>query len=219
MKNLFKYLFILATTVAFTACNSSDEPTEPTMMVSEFVTYSGSANGQSHFKFQTLNDSPTIYIHANRTLPATIEEGQRLHIVYNIPLSQTIEDGGLIDLLQVSAVLSDTVTTVQSVDPADLSPIQITTAPFRTGQYINIIGRIGIGQDTDVKITALESSLTTGVADLYFTPTDVNSQAFPQQVPISVDISPVWNLRGISAVRLHLNNSADPSKQVFTFNK
>ncbi|MCM1400462.1 MAG: hypothetical protein NC189_00445 [Bacteroides sp.] len=217
MKN---HILALTVLLASGACSDSSSDGPTLSLYTNIVTFKCNDTGKAVFEFQEINDSPVVRLETiGMVNESQAPPGTRLLMAYSLPEGVAYgTDCTDIQVRALQTIFTDTVSALPS-PIAKPAPIYLITL-YRTGNYLNFTASMPHLPSRKYFITAEQESLDTDTAQLYL------STRVPEEKPTfnstqtgSVDISPVWNLPGVKAVKVHVNNTNNVYRTSFIFPK
>lgn len=221
MKSIQKYLSLmlvaLVSATISTSCINDDDSNGITY--SNLVTYTGNIGTNAYFEFIGENDAKPVTLHANRIL-GSIDEGQRLVIVYTLEDENQYGKDGYIDLITYTTVPTSSVQTVTTSEAQAANEAMYLNAIARTGKYINIDARLPRIEGRTFSILADEATVDTDMPELYITTkAPEGNTGLNESTLASFDISSIWNMPSVRGVKIHVNDINPSGKKIYEFNK
>ena len=218
MNRLLKYLLALAVIITATACGDDDNGGTAGELCESVVTFTGNREGVAWFEYRKVGDSPLITLHGNGHLDEKeVEPGTRLLMRYYAGPDMAA-DGGEVSIIGLQRVLTDTVETV-AVAPESIGPLYLT-AIERSGEYLNIYSQMPAVKGRKITVEAISTPATDGTMELYISATAPDDPtAYRTTTVASLWIGPVWNKAGTTGVTVHIDNTNNIYRKVFTFLK
>lgn len=213
-------MVIMATTLA-TSCNS--ESTDPTYLVQEWATYTGTLGGKPTFDVQRTGNGPVYTLVGDRTLGnSTVPVGARVIISYELPSLDVLPTSGEIALTGCSGILTYTPQVVDMDTVADWNVHALyIESVTRTGGYINVMSQAYVNT-SDLASTFTfyvdKASLDTSSPLLYLRYNRPMGSINAGRVPMSLDVRTFWNQpERFDGVTLNIRNGNVESLSVFDF--
>lgn len=206
-----------------TLASCQDTPDGPTLAIySDIVTFTGNSSQGATFEYRQIDDSPTVTLAIDR---ATVDEsktapGTRLLMTYSLPEGTSYgTDCNNVQLRSLQLIYTDTVRTVPSPTIADMQKIGLLTL-YRSGHYLNFTAFMPAVKARKYFMVADKATLNSDTVELYLsTFVKDNVPSYNSTQTGSVDISPVWNLPTVKAIKVNVDNSHNPNFKKFTFIK
>lgn len=224
MKNTYRHILkstlaALTVAVGLMACNDDDNM-PASQLCETIVTFTGNNNGYANFEYRELDDSPLIYLN----IPGAVDEksvptGTRLLLRYRLaPGIDPTTSNNDISVVSLQRILCDTVKPITDA-PARLGEIYLNTL-HRSGEYLDMQCQMPQTAGQKVEITALSAPDENGIIDLYINAiTSDDSNTYSSTTWASMWIGPVWREQNVSGLRVHINNSNNIYRNIFTFTK
>lgn len=219
-RNLTGLIVTLVWAVAFQSCRENDTSGPGDQYCSSIVTFAGNEAGESVFEYRADGDSPLIRLTGGILLDQNnVAIGSRLLMSYRVEPGKNPLDGGRVEIYGLQYVLGDTVTLTESM-PSDAGPLYLLTLT-RSGEYIDIFARMPTGTDRSIDIIADTTAIDeNGRMPLCVTATNPGQPtSYESQAVASIWIGPAWNNPRIRGVKIIVNNSNNPYRGEFIFDK
>lgn len=208
--------FLIAAMAVLTSCSDDNEGVAD-QLCETIATFDGNHEEIVTFSYQKVDDSPIIRIHGKGTIDESkVPVGTRLLVRYRLPAGTPSETGS-VSLISVQRVLTDTVTTVST--PPTPGRLYLNTI-HRSGEYIDIQAMMPLTLDRKIEISSLPYADSEGIADLYITTvTGDDYDTYDTTTWASLWLGPVWKRPDINGVRIHIDNTNNKYRNIFTFTK
>lgn len=221
LQKIFTILFVAIAAITLHSCNSDSG--ESTMQVANIVTFRGNTDGQSVFTYQEMNDAQPVTIRSNQTIDESkVRVGDRVYILFNMPVGNQVTNNMVVDLLQAIAV--PTINTVIETKPSDwetTTGLYVQTL-FRSGTWLNLQALVPSSTtEMAFKLIADPQTINDGNVQLYLIYTNKSSDLSESNVPTfaSFNIADVWNHSSCNQITVHIVNTNYSAGSEFTFKK
>ncbi len=211
MKRFLTPILILVTGLLAVSCVNDDTiDGEITPIFTDIVTFEGNQEDRAHFSFNKIDDSPMVYLTANKPLGGDTEAGQRMLLAYEPASGQGAYESGEIVMRAVSSINTDEVRIVdkEEIEGWNQDPVFLFSL-WRTGNYINLHCRLPFSEKPRrFGLVAKDNTVDHDMVDLFLVhQLKEPVTAFERVYYASFDISAIWNLPTCKGVRIHLANS------------
>ena len=213
---------VLTAMLTLWSCRNSDYDDEPgRQLLEQIVTFTGNSSDRVNFEYRANGDSPLISLWAKGNLDEKqAKPGSRLLLRYRLNAGVDPSQGGEIGFVGLRKIMTDTVATLPS--PQADGDLYLYSMQ-RSGEYLDIMARMPMTNRRKITIEADEAIAADGMAELYISATAGSQQlidsAYEATSWASLWIGPVWQRQDVKGVRVHLNNSNNPYRSTFTFDK
>lgn len=214
---------VLLTMPALQSCTDDDNGPN-TVYYTNIVTFDKNEGPYMIYSYQKQNDSPLIELQARGNVDTKVlAEGSRTLITYSYADKDNVGGSGMINLLNIQHIYTDTVSVVPAV-PVDFSETYKTVALQRSGIWLNLYCEVEYVEPFRARkftIVADESTLDDEIPQLYLgtTVSDAGVKSVDSRTYVSVNINKVWSLPTCKGVDVHVYNRDPAADDTYRFLK
>lgn len=207
---------------ALTACGDNDDDTPALQLLEQVVTFTGNSTGRVNFAYRAVGDSPEIELWGEGHIDEKqTPRGSRLLLRYRLAAGADPSKGGKISFVSLKKIITDTVTTAATTTPT-LGGLYVYTLQ-RSGEYLDLMARMPATKQRSITIESSPTPGPDGIVDLWIDatagPKELTDSAYETTTWASLWIGPVWNGAETEGVRVHVNNTNNPYRSTFLFEK
>lgn len=199
-------------------CNSSDPDEGHKYVAFNIVTYEGtSESGVTTFSFYAIDDSPMLTLTCKWVPDKPLERGTRLLVAY---ATDTPGESGPITLKAVSLIYGNRIVVGSGADDWSTEKVWVNSI-WRTGPYINLDCLMQYASGKRVlELSADSTTFGSACPVFYLEARGVDNPVAPfdQRIYGSWDIDSVWNLPGVTGIKVCVNDQNRGIDEVI-FNK